>query len=602
MSYPSGGPPESPQPAVEAVGVPGQPGSRQPEPNRLGTHPVPGQRRNQSILIGVVVAVAFAIAGLGIFAIVAKSTGASGFMWGLVFAFIPVVPVIALYLWLDRYEPEPAKYILTALCWGAFIATLAAIFINTQASEWLHETGSGGSRAAVFVAPPVEEFAKGSIIALLALLRRKEFDGIIDALVYAGMVGVGFAFTENILYYGRLFHQLSEESGSDAGLRGTFFLFVFRGGISPFAHPLFTSFTAIGIGIAVRHRSTVVRYLAPIVGYLAAVLAHASWNGGASLSGGGGFLIVYLFLMFPIFIAMFIFALVMRSREGQMIASRLYDYVRFGWLAPQDVPLIATLRGRKALRQNAKRYGPQAAAAAKAFQQTATELAYLRDKIVRQVIGPDALVTEKELLDELRARRPSVPFPPMPAFAQAVVPQGAPQYPVGAPQGYPVAGPQGPAAGHPGVGPQGQPYPAGGPPGQPYPAGGPQGQPYPGTGPQGQPYPGSGPQGQPYPAGGPQGPQYPAGGGQGSPYPGGPQDPQYQGSAPQGAQYPGGGAQGAPQPGGAGYPPGEAGYPPPQPGYPSGQPGYSAAQPGYPPGPPGPSGTPGGYGPYPPSQ
>jgi protease PrsW len=585
MSYPSGGPPESPQTAVEAVGAPGST-ARQPEPNRLGTHPVPGQRRNQSILIGVVVAVAFAIAGLGIFAIVAKSTGASGFMWGLVFAFIPVVPVIALYLWLDRYEPEPAKYILTALCWGAFIATLAAIFINTQASQWLHEAGSGGSRAAVFVAPPVEEFAKGSIIALLALLRRKEFDGIIDALVYAGMVGVGFAFTENILYYGRLFHQLSEESGSDAGLRGTFFLFVFRGGISPFAHPLFTSFTAIGIGIAVRHRSTVVRYLAPIVGYLAAVLAHASWNGGASLSGGGGFLIVYLFLMFPIFIAMFIFALVMRSREGQMIASRLYDYVRFGWLEPQDVPLIATLRGRKALRQNAKRYGPQAAAAAKAFQHNATELAYLRDKIVRQVIGPDALVTEKHLLDELRERRPSVPFPPMPAFAQAVVPQyrgAGPQYPMGAPapgSQYPGGGPQGPQ--YPAGGPQGPQYPAGGPQGPQYPAGGPQGAQYPGGGPQG-PYPGSG---QPYPAGGPQGP-------------GG--DPQYQGSVPQGAQ-PAGGVPGAPHPEGAGKPPGQPGYPPPQPGYPSGQPGYSAGQPGYPPGPPGPSGTPGGYGPYPPSQ
>ena len=59
-----------------------------------------------------------------------------------------------------------------------------------------------------------------------------------------------------------------------------------------------------------------------------------------------------------------------------------------------------------------------------AFQQNATELAYLRDKIVRQVIGPDALETEKQLLDELRVRRPSVPFPPMPAFAQAA-PRGA---------------------------------------------------------------------------------------------------------------------------------------------------------------------------------
>lgn len=461
MSYPSGGPTDAPQPASGA-GPAYAYGGPPPQPNTLGAHPVPGQRRNQSILLGIVIAVVMAVAGLAIFGIVAKSTGSGGFTWGLIFAFVPVVPIIALYLWLDRYEPEPAKYVLFALCWGAFIATLAAIFINTGAANLMGETRGGGSRSAVFVAPPVEEFAKGSVIVLLALVRRKEFDGIIDGLVYAGMVGVGFAFTENILYYGRIFNELSQESGSDAGLRGTIVLFFFRGGISPFAHPLFTSFTAIGIGVAVRHRSTAVRFLAPVVGYLGAVLAHGLWNGGASWAGGGGFIGVYLFLMVPVFIGMVVFALVMRSREGQMIASRLYDYVRFGWLVPQDVPLIATLRGRKALRQNARRYGVQAEAAAKAFQQNATELAYLRDKIVRQVIGPEALATEKKLLDELRARRPSVPFPPMPAFAQparAVAPNGYAALPPPAQPGYPPAGP-----GYPPVQPGYQPAQPGYPP------------------------------------------------------------------------------------------------------------------------------------------
>ncbi|MFG1626338.1 PrsW family intramembrane metalloprotease [Kribbella sp. NPDC049227] len=547
MSYPSPGPAGSPQPAAGSAYSPGGP---YPQPNVLGNHPVPGQRRNQGILIGIVIAVVFAIAGLVIFGIVVKSTGAGGFTWGLVFAFVPVIPVIALYLWLDRYEPEPTKYILFALCWGAFIATLAAIFINTEVSNLLEETGSGGNRSAVFVAPPVEEFAKGSVILLLALVRRKEFDGIIDGLVYAGMVGVGFAFTENILYYGRIFNQLSEEAGSDAGLRGAFVLFVIRGLISPFAHPLFTSFTAIGIGVAIRHRSTAVRYLAPIVGYLAAVLAHGLWNGGASWAGGGGFITVYLFLMVPIFIGMVVFALVMRSREGQMIASRLYDYVRFGWLVPQDVPLIATLRGRKALRQNAKRYGAQAETAAKAFQHNATELAYLRDKIVRQVIGPDALETEKQLLDELRERRPSVPFPPMPAFAQA-----APQFQMVPGPGMPGA-PGGPMSGGP-------------MPGGPGPGG---------------------------PVSGPGGPM------QGAPVPGG------AGSGQQGSGQPGAGAPGGPGglpypgQGTGGYQRPQDGYPPPQPGYPSGQPGYPGGQPGYPSGPPGQQGPPGGYGPYPPSQ
>jgi len=535
MSHPSPGPSGAPQPAAGSAYSPGGP---YPQPNVLGSHPVPGQRRNRGVLIGIVIAVVFAIAGLVIFGIVAKSTGAGGFTWGLVFAFVPVIPVIALYLWLDRYEPEPTKYIVFALCWGAFIATLVAIFINTEVSHRLAETGVGGDRSAVFVAPPVEEFAKGSVILLLALVRRKEFDGIIDGLVYAGMVGVGFAFTENILYYGRVFNTLSEEAGSDAGLRGAFALFIIRGVISPFAHPLFTSFTAIGIGVAIRHRSTAVRYLAPVVGYLAAVLAHAAWNASASWAGGGGFILAYLCLMVPLFICLVVFALVMRSREGQMIASRLYDYVRFGWLVPQDVPLIATLRGRKALRQNARRYGAQAEAAAKAFQHNATELAYLRDKIVRQVIGPEALETEKSLLDELRDRRPSVPFPPMPAFAQA-----APQY-AGAP-GYPGA----PMPGAPG--------------GQMAP-GGPGVQVGPGA-------------------------------------PGGPGVQPGLGGAGQGAGGAVPGADGA-VPGQAPYPRPQDGYPPAQSGYPSGQPGHGTGQSGYPPGPPGRQGPPGGYGPYPPPQ
>jgi protease PrsW len=414
------------------------PGGPYPHYTSLTPHPVPGQLRNRRLLIGVLIAVIMAIAGLTIFGIVYKQTGSAGFVWGTGLAFIPVIVSAALYLWLDRYEPEPAKLVAFAFCWGAFIATLVALFINTEAAHLLGETRGGGARAAVFVAPPVEEFAKGMVILLLALVRRKEFDGIIDGLVYAGMVGIGFAFTENVLYIGRIYQAAAEAGGDQEGLRSSLALFILRCVISPFAHPLFTSFTAIGIGIAVRHRSTLVRFLAPITGYLCAVLAHSLWNGFATLLPPGGFLLFYLLLMVPVFIGMVVFALVMRSRESQMIASRLYDYVRFGWILPHDVPFVATLRGRRALRQHAKRTGPDGEAAAKYFQRTATELAYLRDKIVRQVIGGDALQTEKQLLDELRQRRPGVPFPPMPAYA-------APS--VGTPAGPTGYGPPGPGYG-----------------------------------------------------------------------------------------------------------------------------------------------------------
>lgn len=446
MSYPSGIPsgasPEPPEAGSPAY----PPGSPYPQPNVLGDHPVPGQKRNRNVLLAILIVVVMAVAGLTVFWRILSGADAGGLGWVIFFAFFPVPFIVLLYLLLDRYEPEPAKYIMFAFAWGAFIATLMALWINTEAGRLLGESAAGGSRAAVFVAPPVEEFAKGAVILLLALIRRKEFDGILDGLVYAGMVGIGFAFTENILYYSRIYTQLADEGGSDAGFQGALFLFFLRGLLSPFAHPLFTSFTAIGIGIAVRHRNTAVRYLAPIVGYLAAVFAHALWNGVASWAGAAGFFGTYLVLMLPIFVGLVIFALVMRARESQMIASRLYDYVRFGWLTAPEVPLIATLRGRKALRQNAKRYGAGAASAAKAFQHNATELAYLRDKIVRQVIGPEALPVEKKLLDELRARRPSVPFPPMPVFRLAQpangLPPGQPGYPPG------PAGHQGPPGGY----------------------------------------------------------------------------------------------------------------------------------------------------------
>ncbi|HEY3002699.1 MAG TPA: PrsW family intramembrane metalloprotease [Kribbellaceae bacterium] len=424
MSYP----PVAPGPAGSAY----SPGGPYPQVAAMGSHPVPGQRRNRGVLLGVLIAVVMAVSGLAIFGIVYKQTGSAGFVWGLIFAFVPMVVIAGLYLWLDRYEPEPAKTVVFAFCWGAFVATLAALFINTGAAQLMGEVRGGGSRAAVFVAPPVEEFLKGSVVLLIALVRRREFDGIIDGLVYAGMAGIGFAFTENILYYGRVFRAAAEQGGRDSGLQTTWALFVIRGVFSPFAHPLFTSFTAIGIGIAVRHRSTVVRFLAPLIGYLAAVLAHALWNGAASYAGVSGFIGVYLMLMVPVFLGMVIFAIVMRSRESQLIASRLYDYIRFGWMVHEDVPLVATLRGRRTLRNFASRYGPEAEDAAKDFQRTATELAYLRDKVVRQVIGQEALQEERQLLEELRNRRSVVPFPPAPTPYGHYGPGfGTPQGPTG---------------------------------------------------------------------------------------------------------------------------------------------------------------------------
>ena len=62
---------------------------------------------------------------------------------------------------------------------------------------------TGEAFGAVISAPLVEESAKAIILLIFFFAKRDEFDGVVDGIVYAAMVGLGFAMTENIQYYGR---------------------------------------------------------------------------------------------------------------------------------------------------------------------------------------------------------------------------------------------------------------------------------------------------------------------------------------------------------------------------------------------------------------
>ncbi len=105
--------------------------------------------------------------------------------------------LIWFYFWLDRWEPEPTRYRWSALVWGGSVAVLiaaAAQFVLAafiRSEFWL----------AVVVAPLTEEFAKGLFLVLVVWLRRAQLHGVVDGIVYAGLAGIGFAFTEDILYY-----------------------------------------------------------------------------------------------------------------------------------------------------------------------------------------------------------------------------------------------------------------------------------------------------------------------------------------------------------------------------------------------------------------
>ncbi|MFL6174611.1 MAG: PrsW family intramembrane metalloprotease [Marmoricola sp.] len=327
-----------------------------------------------TVLIGATLLV-----GAAVMALVLLASGApDALAIGLVLAAIPVGPVIGCYLWLDRYEPEPRSLLLLALGWGAFVATSGAIFLQAFDSFAFGPTEATQS---VLVAPVTEEAAKGLFIVLLLLYRRAELDGILDGIVYAGMVGIGFAFMENILY---LTQAYVGDDGRTGGIESAVSLFVLRGIGAPFAHPFFTAFTGIGIGVAVGGRSRLTRVLAPVVGLAFAVGAHAAWNAALLINGGSGAMTAYLLLMVPAFVVMVSFAIWSRRREGVLLARSLSDCARRGFLDPGEVPWLTRIPARKAARLYAARNGGEGALdAMKSYQSEAIELGFLHHRFLR---------------------------------------------------------------------------------------------------------------------------------------------------------------------------------------------------------------------------
>lgn len=361
-------------------------------------HPARPRGRVARAVVVAAVVVLFLVCGVLVTAAVASDTGPAGLVVGLTLAALPVIPVVAAFLWLDRYEAEPPSLLLFAFGWGALVATLVALVLNTASMQAIAASGGDPTMAAVVVAPVVEETAKGLAVVGVLVLRHREFDGVVDGIVYAGMAGIGFAFVENVLYLGRAFLE--------AGGAGAAAVFVVRCLFSPFAHPLFTMAIGVAVGVAATRR---LRRAWPLVvlGWVVAVVLHGLWN-AAAVSGVAGFVSAYVVVQVPIFLAAIALAVLARRREGTVVRRHLDAYAASGWLTPSEVAMLGSLPQRGEARRWAGRSGgPVAAAAMRDFQDLASELAFLRHRMVRGTAPEDAARTELCLLEtlwHLRAR------------------------------------------------------------------------------------------------------------------------------------------------------------------------------------------------------
>ncbi|WP_367133158.1 PrsW family intramembrane metalloprotease [Saccharothrix sp. HUAS TT1] len=357
-----------------------------------------------TVLLPVFGLIALGVCGLVLFGLGTSRTGLLPILVGALAALLPVLAVIGAYLWIDRWEPEPARILLFAFAWGACGATVTSLVFNQTAHVLgqLINGGDGSTFAAVIGAPITEEAAKAAFIVFLFLRRRQEFDGVVDGVVYAGVTAAGFAFTENIWYFARVF----SDSGFGDLSSGVIALFILRGVLSPFAHPLFTSMTGIGIGIAAMTANRGLRVVAPVLGYLGAAGLHSLWNFSTTVGTGSTFINLYFLIMVPIFAGMALMVVWQRRREQRIVAGQLPAMAANKWIASSEVTLLASLQGRSRWRRTVKRkVGDQAAKAVAGYQVAATELAFLRHRMANGTAGPGAEERHAKLLAALVAAR-----------------------------------------------------------------------------------------------------------------------------------------------------------------------------------------------------
>jgi RsiW-degrading membrane proteinase PrsW (M82 family) len=358
------------------------------DPQAILAGRTPG-RPSIKLMVGMVVTSLCALAALALFALLG---GANFFV-----CVVPVPIMVAGVLLLDRLEPEPARDLVFAFLWGAGVAVLGALVLNTLGMKYITEPVFGDQGrfwTTVVGAPVVEEALKGAVLFVLLWFRRNEIDGVTDGLVYAAMVALGFAMMENVSYY---------LQAADSGTQRLEAVFILRGLVAPLCHPLFTAMTGLGVAYAANRRTG--RVAALLTGLLMSMVLHSLWNTG-TLMGAGGLAAIYLL---DFFIIVGLLTLVFLERRGlvRRIGHYLPVYLQTGLVTPEGIEMLGQMPLRRKARRLARsRGGRDAARAMSEYQLAATELVLLHQRMDNGVIDvPFFALRRDQLLRLMSAAR-----------------------------------------------------------------------------------------------------------------------------------------------------------------------------------------------------
>jgi len=189
-------------------------------------------------------------------------------------AVAPAALFAAAILLAQRSSGRSPGALVFSLAWGALGAAYLSTSGNELARRWIDALSDGDDRTltALLVAPLLEEAAKALGLVLMLFFGRRGLRSARDGIVYGALIGVGFVFTENLLYLG-----LSMLQGGEAGLLRALYL---RGILGGATHVVFTACAGAGLGWSAGHDERRARLpgLVPGLGFTWALLQHIAWN------------------------------------------------------------------------------------------------------------------------------------------------------------------------------------------------------------------------------------------------------------------------------------------------------------------------------------
>jgi RsiW-degrading membrane proteinase PrsW (M82 family) len=261
------------------------------------------------------------------------------FLVSLFFGFAPMLFFAIILYWSDRYEKEPWLLLGAVFFWGAIIAAGGAFIINTflGVGVYIFSNSEAATNLATgtLIAPVVEEFLKGFSVLIVFLVFRKEFDSILDGIIYAGVAALGFAATENTYY-------IFSHGFLESGWQGLWSLVFIRVVLVGWQHPFYTAFTGIGLAVARHNKSMWIKVIAPLVGFGMAIITHSVHNTLTSFLGGLSGMALGTLIDWISWFFMFIFVLWAINREKLIVKKYLADEVRSGIITSSNYQIAAS--------------------------------------------------------------------------------------------------------------------------------------------------------------------------------------------------------------------------------------------------------------------